>query len=77
MYQIRNFTTAKFFVVAPAEILPKFKQETTKDPFYQVQGRYHFKSYADLVAFYDEAEKYHSAKYEFLGEGKLPAGAST
>lgn len=68
LYQIRNFTQAKFFVVSPSNILSKFKAEITKDPFYTVKHRYHFRSYDDLVIFFEEAKRYHRLYETFLEE---------
>jgi hypothetical protein len=67
LFQIRNFTNARFFVVAPSNIISKFQTEITKDPFYRIKTRYNFKSYEELVLFYEEAKKYHKIKDEFLG----------
>jgi len=71
LYQIRNFTQAKFFVVSPSNILSKFKAEITKDPFYTVKHRYHFRSYDDLVVFFEEAKRYHRLHETFLDEKAL------
>lgn len=68
LYQIRNFTNARFFVVAPANIISKFQTEITKDPFYKIKDRYRFKLYDDLVSFFDKAKIYHRIKETFLGE---------
>ena len=68
LYQIRNFTNARFFVVAPANIMNRFQTELTKDPFYKVKNRYRFKSYEDLVLFFDRAKTYHKVREDFLGQ---------
>ena len=67
LYQIRNFTNAKFFVIAPAEIISKFKTEISKDPFFKIKTRYVFKSYEELIEFFGEAKKYHELKSNFIG----------
>ena len=68
LYQIRNFTNARFFVVAPANIINRFQTEIAKDPFYKVKNRYRFKSYEDLVLFLDRAKAYHKVREDFLGQ---------
>jgi hypothetical protein len=68
LYQIRNFTNAKFYVIAPSNIISKFQTETTKDPFYRIKNRYNFKSYEELVMFHEEAKKYHEIQRRFLGK---------
>jgi hypothetical protein len=67
LYQIRRFTDARFFIVAPAKVENRFKSEVRKDPFHQIKGRYTFKSYDDLSAFYHSAKDYHSKREAFLG----------
>lgn len=67
LYQIRNFTTAKFFIVSPAHIISRYRSQIAKDPFYRIQDRYWFRSYNDLVLFYEEAKRYHSRSEQFLG----------
>ena len=71
LYQIRNFTNALFFIIAPSNIISKFRTEITKDPFYKIKNRYNFRSYEDLVKFYKEAQNYHEVREKFLGENKL------
>jgi hypothetical protein len=67
LYQIRNFTTAKFFIVSPAEILGRYQSEIAKDPFYAIRERYEFKSFDELVRFFDNAKEYHRLREQFLG----------
>ena len=67
LYQIRNFTNAKFFVIAPSEIISKFQTEISKDPFHKIKTRYVFKAYEDLIEFFEEAKKYHELKDGFIG----------
>jgi hypothetical protein len=67
LYQIRRFTDACFFIVAPAKVGRRFESEVRKDPFHQIKDRYTFKSYGDLSAFYQSAKDYHSKKEAFLG----------
>lgn len=67
LYQIRKFTQAGFFIIAPANILSRFKSETEKDPFYTVKDRYNFRSFDELVEFYEEAKQYHLLRDTFLG----------
>jgi hypothetical protein len=74
LYQIRRFTDACFFIVAPAKVESRFRSEVKKDPFHQIKDRYTFKSYDDLSAFYHSAKEYHSKKEAFLMSRKLYAG---
>jgi hypothetical protein len=67
LYQIRRFTDARFFIVAPAKVEQRFRSEAEKDPFHQIKDRYTFKSYDDLSAFYHSAKAYHSLRKAFLG----------
>jgi hypothetical protein len=67
LYQIRNFTNARFFVIAPSEIISKFQTEISKDPFHKIKNRYVFKAYEDLIEFFEEAKKYHELKAGFTG----------
>lgn len=67
LYQIRRFTDARFFIVAPAKVEQRFISEVKKDPFHEIKHRYTFKSYDDLNAFYYSAKAYHSKKETFLG----------
>jgi len=68
LYQIRNFTNAVFFVIAPSEIISKFETEISKDPFYKIKSRYVFRSYNELVEFYEEAIRYHNLKDKFINK---------
>lgn len=67
LYQIRRFTDASFFIVAPAKVASRFRNEVQKDPFHQIKDRYTFRSYDDLTAFYQSAKDYHSKREAFLG----------
>lgn len=69
LYQIRNFTNAKFFVIAPSNIIGKYKVEISKDPFYKIKNRYNFRSYEDLIKFYLEAKNYHEIRELFFSKG--------
>ncbi len=66
LYQIRNFTNANFFVIAPSGIISKFQTEISKDPFHKIKKRYAFRSYNELVEFYEEAKRYHDLKDKFI-----------
>ena len=67
LYQIRRFTDARFFIVAPARVENRFRSEVRKDPFHQIQERYTFKSYDELSGFYHSAKEYHCKREAFLG----------
>lgn len=69
LYQVRQLN-AKFFIIAPKEVISKFKREIKKDPFYQIKDRYIFRSYEDLLRFYEIAHKYNNISEEFLAWGK-------
>lgn len=70
LYQIRKFTNAMFFVIAPSSIIGKFKTEISKDPFYRIKSRYNFRSYEELSRFYSEAKSYYGIKNSFFNEGE-------
>ena len=67
LYQIRRFTDARFFIIAPAKVEQRFRSEVEKDPFHQIKDRYTFKSYDELSAFCHSAKDYHSQREAFLG----------
>lgn len=67
LFQIRRFTDARFFIVAPTSVRSKFDTETSKDPFHQIRNRYNFRSYDELATFYTQAKTYHALKRDFLG----------
>lgn len=67
LYQIRKLRI-KMFVVAPNAAKTKFDTEIKKDPFYQVQEEYIFKSYRDLEEFFHAVQKFASLRQEFLVE---------
>ena len=69
LYQLRNFTNVRFFVIAPSNIIAKYKVEISKDPFYKIKNRYNFRSYEELMKFYLEAKNYHEIKDAFLSKG--------
>ena len=71
LYQVRNFITAKFFIVSPADILARYQSQIAKDPFYAIRDRYEFRSFGELVQFFDNAREYHRLHEQFLG----PRGA--
>jgi hypothetical protein len=64
-YQIAPLTSAKFFIVGPDDQRTKFETEVEGDPFRSIKTRYQFKSYNDLIDFYDEAKKFTNAKSQF------------
>lgn len=70
LYQIRNFTNAKFFIIAPSRVMTKYMREISKDPFHQIKSRYQFRSYSDLKKVYDAAVAYDSKRVEFFGNEK-------
>lgn len=68
LYQIRKITDAKFFVIAPEDIISKFQTEITKDPFHQIRERYIFRSYTQLLDVFKCAFVYHKLKDKFFNE---------
>jgi len=68
LYQIRKITDAKFFVIAPEEIISKFQTEISKDPFHQIRERYIFRSYKQLSEVFKCALTYHEFKNKFFNE---------
>ncbi len=68
LYQIRQFSNTKFFIIAPENVRSRFETEVSKDPFDKIKPRYNFRSYESLLAFYKQAKNYHQIKYDFLGK---------
>lgn len=58
---------AKFLIVSPVENRPKFEKYVNTEPYINVRDKYQFRSYEDLVRFFEEAETYHKLKEAFLG----------
>jgi len=71
LYQIRKITDAKFFIIAPEDIISKFQTEVRKDPFHQIRERYIFRSYHQLAETFKLALIYHKMKDEFFNEKPL------
>ncbi len=67
LYQTSQLNT-KLFVVAPSDVLKKFETEMNKIPFSKMRGRYIFRSYEELVNFYQLAENYVNIKNKFFNE---------
>lgn len=66
LYQIKELPS-KFFIVAPSSRVSKFETEIRKDPFYRVRGKYTFRSYSELLKWFETAKIYHKEKKSFLG----------
>jgi len=64
LYQIRDLST-KFFIVAPQDVILKFKTEIQKDPFYRIKERYEFKTYEELFLLHNAVVKYDEQKNRF------------
>ncbi len=64
LFNLRQLN-AKFFIVAPGDVINKFQTEIMKDPFYHIKERYTFKSYEQLIELYQYALKYHEARSDF------------
>jgi hypothetical protein len=67
LYQIRQFTDAKFYILGPSHVKAKFETELSKDPFQKYRHRYTFKSYEDLIGVFEKAQEYFHISDEFLG----------
>ncbi|MBA7529682.1 hypothetical protein ES705_21880 [subsurface metagenome] len=67
LYQTSQLST-KLFVVAPGDVLKKFEKELKKMPFRKIKHRYIFRSYDDVVLFYDLAENYSKSRKDFFKE---------
>jgi len=57
---------AKFFIVSPVQNRPKFEKWINTEPYVNIKEKYHFRSYEDLVKFFEEAETYHKLREGFL-----------
>lgn len=58
---------AKFLIVSPVENRSKFEKWINTEPYVNVKEKYQFKSYEDLVKFFEEAEVYYRLREGFLG----------
>jgi len=65
LLQISPLKGIKFFIIAPSEIFSKFQKEISRIPFARIKDRYNFKSYQELVSFFNTATKYHNQKRNF------------
>jgi len=64
LYQIRELGT-RFFIVAPQDVIVRFKTEILKDPFYRIKERYDFKTYEELLSFRNAVVRYDEEKNRF------------
>jgi len=67
LYQTSQLNT-KLFVIAPADVLKKFETEMNKMPFRKIKNRYIFRSYDEIIKFYQLAENYINLKRKFFKE---------
>jgi len=67
LYQTSQLNT-KLFIVAPEGVLKKFETEMNKIPFSKIKHRYIFRSYKELVEFYQLAKEYYLSKKVFFKE---------
>jgi len=65
LYQIKGLG-CKLFIIAPRDVRSRFEGEVNKTPFYEIKERYLFRSYEQLVEFFELAKKYHDRKEIFL-----------
>jgi len=64
LYQIRELGT-RFFIVAPQDVVVRFKTEILKDPFYKIKERYGFKTYEELLSLHNAVVRYDEEKNKF------------
>ena len=67
LYQTSQLNT-KLFVVAPSEVLKKFEAQMNKMPFRKIKNRYIFRSYEELINFYQLAKNYVDIRKKFFNE---------
>ncbi len=65
LYQLKGLGS-KLFIVAPKNVKMKFNTEVDKTPFHEIKERYLFRSYEELVQFFELAKKYHDLRKVFL-----------
>lgn len=65
MYQLKDLG-AKFFIIAHSDAKTKFDSKLKITPFCEIKDRYIFRSYDELVNFFDLARSYYSLKETFL-----------
>jgi len=64
LYQIRELGT-RFFIVAPQDVIVRFKTEILRDPFYKIKERYNFKTYEELLSFHNAVVEYDKERNRF------------
>jgi len=64
-YQIAQATNSKFFIVGPEDQRTKFETEVQGEPFRTIGGRYSFRSYRDLMEFYNQTKAYRETRDRF------------
>ena len=67
MYQVLK-SEARFFIVAPNEILPRFHRAVSEAPYKHFRQKYRFRSYFELSRMFQAALKYRKAHDHFFGE---------
>ena len=65
LYQIR-LLNPNFFIIAPKKVINKFKIEIKKDPYYEIEDRFIFRSYEELIRLYNISKRYNAEKALFL-----------
>ncbi len=65
LYQLKGLGS-KLFIVAPKNVKTKFDTEVDKTPFHEIKERYLFRSYEELVQFFELAKRYHDLRKLFL-----------
>lgn len=65
LYQIRKLRI-KMYIVAPNTAKSRFESEVKKDPFYQIQEQYVFKTYQELEEFLQSVRRFAELRESFL-----------
>ena len=68
LFQIRKLGSSFLYIIAPSKVEAKFNREINKDPFFEIKERYSFRSYEELVEFFEATRAFVNRKSKFFGE---------
>lgn len=68
IYQVAEKLNVKCFIIAPREMIQKFKKEIEKPPFNKIKEKYRFKSYEDLEKMFLVAGEFKETYKNFFEE---------
>lgn len=68
LFQIRKLGSSFLYIIAPSKVETKFNREINKDPFFEIKERYSFRSYEELVEFFEATRAFVNRKSKFFGE---------